>query len=225
MGEKKDTGDYSLMEDEQYYEDVRVAMENLKKEKCGKKEQPAKKSKGGVSVTSILLAICVAFGGYAIGGYEGREAIVFVESLQQENAALKEELAEVKKKCNVLTNKNTSLSQQISYYDAVVTNMERSVSTLKEENEELKNQKKSEEKVEAKAPAATYSTITPILQKPSNEYSAPSYSSSYVTSYVWIPRTGSKYHAKSSCSNMNDPSYVSINEAIYLGYDPCSKCY
>lgn len=41
---------------------------------------------------------------------------------------------------------------------------------------------------------------------------------------VWIPRTGSKYHSKSTCSNMKNPRQVTISEAIRLGYEPCSKC-
>lgn len=45
------------------------------------------------------------------------------------------------------------------------------------------------------------------------------------SSYVWIPRTGSKYHSRSSCSNMRSPSKVKKSEAIRRGYTPCSKCY
>lgn len=43
--------------------------------------------------------------------------------------------------------------------------------------------------------------------------------------FVWIPRTGSKYHSRSSCSNMKNPSQVTIEEAIRRGYEPCNKCY
>ncbi len=42
---------------------------------------------------------------------------------------------------------------------------------------------------------------------------------------VWIPRTGSKYHNNPDCSNMKNPSYVSLDEAIASGYEPCKKCY
>lgn len=45
------------------------------------------------------------------------------------------------------------------------------------------------------------------------------------SSYVWIPRTGSKYHSRSLCSNMKSPSKVKKSEAISRGYTPCSKCY
>lgn len=41
---------------------------------------------------------------------------------------------------------------------------------------------------------------------------------------VWIPKSGSKYHRNSSCSNMKEPSQVPISEAIRLGYEPCKRC-
>lgn len=45
------------------------------------------------------------------------------------------------------------------------------------------------------------------------------------SSYVWIPRTGSKYHSRSSCSNMKNPSKVKKSDAIARGYEPCSRYY
>ncbi len=42
---------------------------------------------------------------------------------------------------------------------------------------------------------------------------------------VWIPKTGSKYHSKSTCSNMKDSTQVTQSEAEALGYEPCKKCY
>lgn len=50
-------------------------------------------------------------------------------------------------------------------------------------------------------------------------------SSSSASGYVWIPQTGSKYHRTSSCSGMNSPRKVSVNDAKKLGYTPCKKCY
>lgn len=41
---------------------------------------------------------------------------------------------------------------------------------------------------------------------------------------VWIPKKGSKYHKNSGCSNMKDPSQVTLTEAIRLGYEPCKRC-
>ena len=42
---------------------------------------------------------------------------------------------------------------------------------------------------------------------------------------VWIPQTGKKYHSKSSCSNMKNPSEVTIERAQELGFTACKKCW
>ena len=43
--------------------------------------------------------------------------------------------------------------------------------------------------------------------------------------YVWIPKTGKKYHSSSSCSSMNSPSKVTVEKAEQLGFTPCKRCY
>lgn len=42
---------------------------------------------------------------------------------------------------------------------------------------------------------------------------------------VWIPKTGTKYHSKSTCSNMKNPTQVTQSVAINRGYSACSKCW
>ena len=42
---------------------------------------------------------------------------------------------------------------------------------------------------------------------------------------VWIPSSGTKYHSKSSCSNMSSPRQISIEEAQNSGYTPCQRCH
>ena len=43
---------------------------------------------------------------------------------------------------------------------------------------------------------------------------------------VWIPTNGgTKYHNKSSCSNMKSPIQVTKSEAINQGFTPCGRCY
>lgn len=42
---------------------------------------------------------------------------------------------------------------------------------------------------------------------------------------VWISKTGKKYHRNSSCSNMKNPSQVTLDKAQSLGLEPCKKCY
>lgn len=71
---------------------------------------------------------------------------------------------------------------------------------------------KSDNNSQAKAPAQSES-VTQSPAQPAN------------TEMVWIPATGKKYHRKSSCSNMKNPTQVSRSEAITRGYEPCKKCY
>ena len=42
---------------------------------------------------------------------------------------------------------------------------------------------------------------------------------------VWIPQSGSKYHSRPGCSNMKNPTEVSKDEAVAMGYEPCKRCY
>ena len=42
---------------------------------------------------------------------------------------------------------------------------------------------------------------------------------------VWIPQSGSKYHSKSTCSGMNNPTQVPISTAKAQGYEACKRCY
>ena len=42
---------------------------------------------------------------------------------------------------------------------------------------------------------------------------------------VWIPNSGDKYHSNSSCSGMENPTQVSLDEAVNRGFTACSKCY
>lgn len=43
---------------------------------------------------------------------------------------------------------------------------------------------------------------------------------------VWIPTNGgTKYHSRSSCSNMNNPRQVTLDEAIELGFTACARCH
>lgn len=43
---------------------------------------------------------------------------------------------------------------------------------------------------------------------------------------VWVPvNGGTKYHSKSSCSNMIDPMQIPLDQAIACGYEPCKRCH
>ena len=40
----------------------------------------------------------------------------------------------------------------------------------------------------------------------------------------WISETGSKYHRNKYCSNMQNPSEVTEEEALSRGFEPCGRC-
>lgn len=43
---------------------------------------------------------------------------------------------------------------------------------------------------------------------------------------VWIPtRGGEKYHSRKSCSNMDNPDYVTQSYAESMGFTPCKRCH
>ena len=42
---------------------------------------------------------------------------------------------------------------------------------------------------------------------------------------VWVSSSGSKYHNNAGCSNMKNPSQITLSKAKQLGYEPCSRCH
>lgn len=42
---------------------------------------------------------------------------------------------------------------------------------------------------------------------------------------VWIPKSGTKYHSHAGCSNMNNPTEVTKEEAEERGFTACKKCW
>ena len=72
-----------------------------------------------------------------------------------------------------------------------------------------------------KKPTETTKKPEETTQKPTDTTKAPD-----TTNYVWIPTNGgTKYHKKSSCSNMIVPLHVSLDEAIDRGFTACKRCY
>lgn len=42
---------------------------------------------------------------------------------------------------------------------------------------------------------------------------------------VWIPESGTKYHSDPSCSGMINPTEVTLEEAISMGFEACKRCH
>lgn len=80
-------------------------------------------------------------------------------------------------------------------------------------NEVILNSTTTVSNIETDKPSTT--TASPTTTTSNNEK----------TEMVWVSSTGSKYHSKSSCSNMTSPQKISLNDAVKQGYTPCKKCH
>ncbi len=71
------------------------------------------------------------------------------------------------------------------------------------------------------APAPEQSNITVAVHGAGRNVTLPS------GTYVWIPATGSKFHNKNNCGNMNPDKaqMITVDEAQRRGYEACEKCY
>ena len=89
-------------------------------------------------------------------------------------------------------------------------------------------QKNSNLKVDGIAGAATISALfsDAAIRKPAitatPEKEAPK---SSTTRYVWITKTGEKYHRTSHCGNTKNARKVTLQEAQDMGYEACQNCY
>lgn len=59
----------------------------------------------------------------------------------------------------------------------------------------------------------------------SSRSAAKSVKTTIQTVTVWIPQSGKKYHARAGCSNMSNPSQVTVSQAVKKGFTPCKRCY
>lgn len=75
------------------------------------------------------------------------------------------------------------------------------------------------------AASSEAAALVPVAPS-SQAVSEPPAESETQTVMVWIPtHGGTKYHSKASCSGMDDPERVTLEEAQALGFTPCGRCY
>ena len=65
---------------------------------------------------------------------------------------------------------------------------------------------------------------SPTLEEPSPTPSEP-FAPAQSGVAVWIPQSGSRYHADPTCSGMRDAAQVSLEEAKALGFAACQRCH
>lgn len=94
-----------------------------------------------------------------------------------------------------------------------------------QEQKEKRRQTASKQKETQETKKAQTRQSTTTHAKTAVKTSHESISQEYKEDYVYIPRTGHRYHKDSICSGMRDPSYVSLSTAKKRGFTPCKKCY
>ena len=68
-------------------------------------------------------------------------------------------------------------------------------------------------------------TKTPRPTSPSIALSARTQDTERTETYVWLSATGSKYHSKNNCGNMNPSKATKVSlEAAKQRYEPCKNC-
>ena len=142
------------------------------------------------------------------------------KSLEKEETKTDEqeetEAPEDKEQENPLLKKDTSQTSSPPISD---DDDEKAASTPKTENvapaepQQSPSQPPSETPAQESAPA------------PDNTASAPAPQNQGNTNLVWIPASGAKYHSYPGCSNMKNPTQVTQDEAVAMGYDACKRCH
>ncbi len=127
-------------------------------------------------------------------------------------------------------------ASKVDEWDTKITDLNEAAETKKAEEEAAKKAeeerlaaeaaKKAEEEAAKKAEEERLAAeAAKKAQQEQQTQAAAQKASEPVQEMVWIPKTGKKYHSRSSCSNMKNPSQVTKEQAKNSGYSPCKKCY
>ncbi len=130
------------------------------------------------------------------------------------------------------TQKETTTEKKTTTTQKETTTEKKTTTTKKETTTEKKTtttkKATTTKATTTKAPTTTKKVTTtkkPTTQKSTTKKVTAAYNGSETGEMVWIPESGKKYHNDPSCSNMNNPSKVSVGKAEKMGYTPCKKCY
>lgn len=141
-----------------------------------------------------------------------------------------------KKNCELKLSSSEANSNiiNLTIVDSVKKAEEEKIAAEKAEQERLEAERLAAEKAEQERIAAEKAEQERIAAEQAAQQAAAQSQQSSNEQYtepanngvrVYIPQSGSKYHSNPSCSNMKNPTEVSIDEAISWGYTPCKKCY
>lgn len=142
------------------------------------------------------------------------------KSLEKEEAAKTDEqkpkdVAEDKKQEDPLLEKDTTQTPPVP----ALADDTKTASAIKTENTSPAEPQQSPDPAPAETPPQEPAPA------PLHTPSAPAPQSQGNTNLVWIPASGTKYHSNSGCSNMKNPTQVTQDEAVAMGYDACKRCH
>ena len=103
---------------------------------------------------------------------------------------------------------------------------ERSNSNLNNTTQSSVEESKEKDSNTTKPDSSSNSTTKPDSSS-SNHTTKPdsSLSNDEKIQMVWVASSGTKYHSRSTCSNMNSPRQISLDDAKQQGYTACKKCH
>lgn len=138
-------------------------------------------------------------------------------NLQDENQVLNDTSVENDKKIEKLQNRVAELKSKITTIKSYREQYNQVLDEYRELNSEYEGLQHDYSELVTENNWLQSELANTYLSDSSNEY----------TTMVWIPATGSKYHNKSNCGNMNPNTarYISLDEAVSLGYGACGNCY
>ena len=158
-------------------------------------------------ITSMILILLFA------GSLSGKVSKADYESLKSDYMTLQEEYDSLQ----------SSYNKTASDFKSTQTRLDNTLSAYEEYQERmLPFDSLTDDELNTVA-----SRIAQTLEEEQAEEAAKAQAAQMQTqeNMVWIPQSGAKYHSNSSCSNMNNPTQVSISQAQASGYEPCKKCY
>ena len=103
---------------------------------------------------------------------------------------------------------------------------ERSNSNLNNTTQSSVEESKEKDSNTTKPDSSSNSTTKPDSSS-SNHTTKPdsSLSNDEKIQMVWVASSGTNYHSRSTCSNMNSPRQISLDDAKQQGYTACKKCH
>jgi len=118
----------------------------------------------------------------------------------------------------------SDVEKETAVYDKTESSSEKTIDTQEEQTVTEKEPEIQAQQTEApEKPAPVQNEQNNVQQQSSLQ--TPVQSTSTVSGGVWIPQSGKKYHSHSGCSNMNNPTNVTLEQAQSLGYTACKRCY